>query len=119
MDFKGDNVVISNIKLERLLSMKGGKGENSYANNSQAQVWLTSLILVISISFSPDHLSRHVTPSCVVNRIFLSLQDLRKQDRSSSPLSSTKSELLATKFHLVRELDRFPCTSIHQILINA
>ncbi|KAI6687577.1 hypothetical protein NL676_024405 [Syzygium grande] len=37
MDFKGDNVVISNIKLERLLSMKGGKGENSYANNSQAQ----------------------------------------------------------------------------------
>ncbi|XP_024968574.1 indole-3-acetate O-methyltransferase 1 [Cynara cardunculus var. scolymus] len=33
-----NNVVISsNIKLERLLSMKGGKGEASYANNSQAQ----------------------------------------------------------------------------------
>lgn len=35
---KGDNVVVSNIKLERIFSMKGGKGEASYANNSQAQV---------------------------------------------------------------------------------
>lgn len=26
------------MKLERLLSMKGGKGQDSYANNSQAQV---------------------------------------------------------------------------------
>jgi len=26
------------MELERLLSMKGGKGEGSYANNSQAQV---------------------------------------------------------------------------------
>jgi len=34
----GDNVVVSNMELERLLSMKGGKGEASYANNSQAQV---------------------------------------------------------------------------------
>ncbi|KAK9269016.1 hypothetical protein L1049_001460 [Liquidambar formosana] len=34
---KGDNVVVSNIKLEGVLSMKGGKGEASYANNSQAQ----------------------------------------------------------------------------------
>ncbi|KAM6553720.1 hypothetical protein CsatB_014482 [Cannabis sativa] len=34
---KGDNVVVSNMKLERMLSMKGGKGEASYANNSQAQ----------------------------------------------------------------------------------
>ncbi|KOM46567.1 hypothetical protein LR48_Vigan07g027100 [Vigna angularis] len=33
----GDNVVVSNMELERLLSMKGGKGEASYANNSQAQ----------------------------------------------------------------------------------
>ncbi|KAE9598512.1 hypothetical protein Lal_00020983 [Lupinus albus] len=33
-----DNVVVSsNMELERLLSMKGGKGESSYANNSQAQ----------------------------------------------------------------------------------
>lgn len=35
---KGDNVVVSNVKLERIFSMKGGKGEASYANNSQAQV---------------------------------------------------------------------------------
>ncbi|XP_050218873.1 indole-3-acetate O-methyltransferase 1 isoform X2 [Mercurialis annua] len=33
----GDNVAVSNLKLEKLLSMKGGKGESSYANNSQAQ----------------------------------------------------------------------------------
>ncbi|GMJ10375.1 hypothetical protein HRI_004706700 [Hibiscus trionum] len=33
----GDNVVASNINLEKLLSMKGGKGEGSYADNSQAQ----------------------------------------------------------------------------------
>ncbi|KAE9458315.1 hypothetical protein C3L33_09800, partial [Rhododendron williamsianum] len=32
-----DNVVVSSNKLERLLSMKGGKGEASYANNCQAQ----------------------------------------------------------------------------------
>lgn len=40
----GENnvVVSSNIKLERLLSMKGGKGETSYANNSQAQVSILS-----------------------------------------------------------------------------
>lgn len=34
---KGDNVVVSSMKLEKLLCMKGGKGEASYANNSQAQ----------------------------------------------------------------------------------
>lgn len=39
----GDNnvVVSNNMELERLLSMKGGKGEASYANNSQAQVFKT------------------------------------------------------------------------------
>ncbi|XP_028768648.1 indole-3-acetate O-methyltransferase 1-like [Neltuma alba] len=36
---KGDNnvAVVPSMNLERLLSMKGGKGEASYANNSQAQ----------------------------------------------------------------------------------
>ncbi|KAK4275394.1 hypothetical protein QN277_018485 [Acacia crassicarpa] len=36
---KGDNngVAVSSMNLERLLSMMGGKGEASYANNSQAQ----------------------------------------------------------------------------------
>lgn len=38
MASKGDNVAVCNMKLERLLSMKGGKGQDSYANNSQAQV---------------------------------------------------------------------------------
>lgn len=41
----GENVVVSSMKLERMLSMKGGKGEASYAKNSKAQV---------SISF-PSH----------------------------------------------------------------
>ncbi|XP_077229745.1 IAA carboxylmethyltransferase 1 [Tasmannia lanceolata] len=34
---QGDNVVVPQMKLERLFCMKGGKGETSYANNSQAQ----------------------------------------------------------------------------------
>ncbi|KAK6934512.1 SAM dependent carboxyl methyltransferase [Dillenia turbinata] len=37
MALKGENVVVSNMKLENMFSMKGGKGEGSYANNSQAQ----------------------------------------------------------------------------------
>nr|DAD20344.1 TPA_asm: hypothetical protein HUJ06_021807 [Nelumbo nucifera] len=37
MALQGDNVVVSARKLERMFSMKGGKGEASYANNSQAQ----------------------------------------------------------------------------------
>lgn len=32
-----NNVVVSKMKLERMFSMKGGKGEASYVNNSQAQ----------------------------------------------------------------------------------
>ncbi|KAK1306731.1 Indole-3-acetate O-methyltransferase 1 [Acorus calamus] len=38
MAVQGDNlVVVPQMKLERLLSMKGGKGETSYVKNSQAQ----------------------------------------------------------------------------------
>ncbi|BFG29685.1 hypothetical protein CerSpe_159590 [Prunus speciosa] len=37
MASKGDNVLVSSIKLEKIFSMKGGKGESSYANNSKAQ----------------------------------------------------------------------------------
>ncbi|KAK9155462.1 hypothetical protein Sjap_002942 [Stephania japonica] len=38
MALQGDNIVVTNKrKLERIFSMKGGKGENSYAKNSQAQ----------------------------------------------------------------------------------
>ncbi|KAH6764403.1 IAA carboxylmethyltransferase 1 [Perilla frutescens var. hirtella] len=33
----GGNSIVTNINLERVLSMKGGKGEDSYHNNSQAQ----------------------------------------------------------------------------------
>ncbi|PQQ10840.1 indole-3-acetate O-methyltransferase 1 isoform X1 [Prunus yedoensis var. nudiflora] len=34
---KGDNVLVSSKKLEKIFCMKGGKGESSYANNSKAQ----------------------------------------------------------------------------------
>ncbi|KAF5180440.1 Indole-3-acetate o-methyltransferase [Thalictrum thalictroides] len=37
MPFQGDNVVVPAMKLENMLSMKGGIGEASYVNNSQAQ----------------------------------------------------------------------------------
>ncbi|PIA36927.1 hypothetical protein AQUCO_03200111v1 [Aquilegia coerulea] len=37
MPLQGDNVVVPVMKLERMLSMKGGNGEASYVNNSQAQ----------------------------------------------------------------------------------
>ncbi|KAJ8421637.1 hypothetical protein Cgig2_007499 [Carnegiea gigantea] len=37
MSHKRENVVLSNMKLEKMLCMKGGKGQASYANNSQAQ----------------------------------------------------------------------------------
>lgn len=48
---KGDNVVVSSMKLEKLLCMKGGKGEASYANNSQAQVADFSFHSCISFSW--------------------------------------------------------------------
>ncbi|KAG9445296.1 hypothetical protein H6P81_016636 [Aristolochia fimbriata] len=34
---QGDDLVVPQMKLERMFSMKGGNGETSYANNSQAQ----------------------------------------------------------------------------------
>ncbi|KAL2944751.1 Indole-3-acetate O-methyltransferase 1 [Bienertia sinuspersici] len=37
MSQKGENVMVSNMKLEKMLCMKGGKDQTSYANNSQAQ----------------------------------------------------------------------------------
>lgn len=42
MSHKGENVMVSNMKLEKMLCMKGGKDQTSYANNSQAQVNLLS-----------------------------------------------------------------------------
>ncbi|OWM85856.1 hypothetical protein CDL15_Pgr012106 [Punica granatum] len=37
MASKGDNVIVPGTKLEKFLCMKGGRGESSYASNSQAQ----------------------------------------------------------------------------------
>lgn len=51
---KGDNVVVSNMKLENLLSMKGGKGAASYANNSQAQVIYSILFTLITFLYNSN-----------------------------------------------------------------
>ncbi|XP_054818081.1 indole-3-acetate O-methyltransferase 1-like [Prosopis cineraria] len=55
---KGDkNVALSNMNLERLLSMKGGKGEASYANNSQAQaVHARSVLHLLKETLDTVHL---------------------------------------------------------------
>ncbi|GAA0166147.1 hypothetical protein Leryth_007828 [Lithospermum erythrorhizon] len=37
MALSGENVAVSPMKLERMLSMKGGQGDDSYVKNSQAQ----------------------------------------------------------------------------------
>ncbi|CAO2835860.1 unnamed protein product [Amaranthus hypochondriacus] len=37
MSHKGENVMVSNMKLENMLCMRGGNDQTSYANNSQAQ----------------------------------------------------------------------------------
>ncbi|KAL6284078.1 hypothetical protein ACE6H2_015007 [Prunus campanulata] len=42
---QGDNVSVSTINLEKIFSMKGGKGELSYANNSQSQAKQASSML--------------------------------------------------------------------------
>ncbi|KAJ9153844.1 hypothetical protein P3X46_027241 [Hevea brasiliensis] len=65
---KGDNVVVSNIKLEKLLCMKGGKGEASYANNSQAQaLHARSMLHLLEETLDMVHLSSPEVPFQVVD----------------------------------------------------
>ncbi|KAF3453382.1 hypothetical protein FNV43_RR03822 [Rhamnella rubrinervis] len=65
---KGDNVVVSNMKLENLLSMKGGKGEASYANNSQAQArHARSMIHLLKEALDAVQLSSPESPFVVVD----------------------------------------------------
>lgn len=55
---KGDNVVVSSMKLEKLLCMKGGKGEASYANNSQAQaIHARSMLHLLEETLDRVHLN--------------------------------------------------------------
>ena len=49
-----DNVVVPHKKLEKLLSMKGGKGEASYVNNSQAQVLRSPNFYLLVLCWYPD-----------------------------------------------------------------
>ncbi|XP_022981508.1 indole-3-acetate O-methyltransferase 1-like [Cucurbita maxima] len=64
----GDNVVVSNMKLERMLSMKGGKGEGSYADNSQAQAQhARSMLHLLKETLDGVHLSSMDVPFVVVD----------------------------------------------------
>ncbi|TYJ48794.1 hypothetical protein E1A91_A01G088700v1 [Gossypium mustelinum] len=64
----GDNVVVSNVNLEKLLSMKGGKGEASYANNSQAQaLHARSMLHLLEEALDSVHLSSPEVPFVVVD----------------------------------------------------
>ena len=77
MALKGDNVVVSNMKLERIFSMKGGKGETSYANNSQAQVCLFPAILTFFyLFFFHLHISFKKLLSACSSSLSLSLSPL-------------------------------------------
>lgn len=46
MSHKGENVMVSNMKLENMLCMRGGNDQTSYANNSQAQVLFYFLLII-------------------------------------------------------------------------
>ncbi|OAY28431.1 indole-3-acetate O-methyltransferase 1 [Manihot esculenta] len=64
----GDNLVVSNVKLEKLLCMKGGKGEASYANNSQAQaLHARSMLHLLEETLDMVHLSSPEVPFQVVD----------------------------------------------------
>ncbi|XWS27799.1 hypothetical protein CRYUN_Cryun25bG0011000 [Craigia yunnanensis] len=64
----GDNVVVSNMNLEKLLSMKGGKGEGSYASNSQAQaLHARSMLHLLEEALDSVHLNSPEVPFVVVD----------------------------------------------------
>ncbi|XP_010536694.1 PREDICTED: indole-3-acetate O-methyltransferase 1-like [Tarenaya hassleriana] len=61
MKGEGDkNVAVCDMKLERLLSMKGGKGQDSYANNSQAQAMhARSMLHLLEETLNKVHLLKY------------------------------------------------------------
>ncbi|GLU23834.1 hypothetical protein SLE2022_398100 [Rubroshorea leprosula] len=62
------NVVVSNTNLERLLCMKGGKGEASYASNSQAQAsHARSMLHLLRDTLDRVHLTSPELPFVVVD----------------------------------------------------
>ncbi|KAJ7960839.1 indole-3-acetate O-methyltransferase 1-like [Quillaja saponaria] len=75
MALKGDNVVVSSMHLEKLLSMKGGKGESSYANNSQAQAKHAMSMLHL-LKESLDRVELISTPAEADNMIPFVVADL-------------------------------------------
>ncbi|KAL6283714.1 hypothetical protein ACE6H2_014643 [Prunus campanulata] len=65
---QGDNVIVSSIKLEKILSMKGGKGELSYANNSKSQAkHARSMLPLLKETLDRVQLSSREAPFVVVD----------------------------------------------------
>ncbi|CAB4308252.1 unnamed protein product [Prunus armeniaca] len=65
---KGDSVIVSSIKLEKILSMKGGKGELSYANNSKSQAeHARSMLPLLKETLDRVELSSPEAPFVVVD----------------------------------------------------
>ncbi|KAL6283982.1 hypothetical protein ACE6H2_014911 [Prunus campanulata] len=65
---KGDNVIVSSINLEKILSMKGGKGELSYAKNSKSQAeHARSMLPLLKETLDRVQLSSREAPFVVVD----------------------------------------------------
>ncbi|XP_074290826.1 indole-3-acetate O-methyltransferase 1-like [Silene latifolia] len=65
---KGENVVVTNMKLEKMLCMKGGNGQASYANNSQAQArHAKSMLHLLKEALDEVHIGSADTPFVVVD----------------------------------------------------
>ncbi|GAV85864.1 Methyltransf_7 domain-containing protein [Cephalotus follicularis] len=68
MAFKGDDVVVPTMNLERIFSMKGGKGEGSYAKNSQAQAkHARSMLHILKETLDTVQLNSPEVPFVVVD----------------------------------------------------
>ncbi|KAK9733286.1 hypothetical protein RND81_04G057300 [Saponaria officinalis] len=65
---KAENVVVSKIKLEKMLCMKGGNGQSSYANNSQAQaLHAKSMLHLLKETLDEVHIGPSDKPFVVVD----------------------------------------------------
>ncbi|KAJ4976767.1 hypothetical protein NE237_001873 [Protea cynaroides] len=68
MTLQGDNLVVSEQKLERMLCMKGRKGETCYANNSKAQAkHVRSMLHLLESTLDRVQLQPPETPFAVAD----------------------------------------------------
>ncbi|GMJ10374.1 hypothetical protein HRI_004706600 [Hibiscus trionum] len=105
----GDNVVASNINLEKLLSMKGGKGEGSYADNSQAQaLHARSMLPLLKEALDCVHLRSPEVEvpfvvvdlgcSCGGNTIYIVDVIVKHMDKDSSLEKGSGAELVKFEY---------------------